>query len=60
VCDDYREHIFKTRGCEIIIDTLSLQECEEAVFKCIDRSGPIELVVGENKIRVSIDIRGIA
>jgi hypothetical protein len=60
VCKEYREHIFETRGCEILIDALSLQECEEVVFKCIDRNGPIEVTVGDNKIRVSIDIRGIA
>ena len=59
VCKDYREHIFKTRGTEILIDTLSLKECEEAVFKCIDRNEPIELRVGDKQIRVSIDIRGI-
>ena len=59
VCKDYREYVFETRGCEIMIDKLTLQEAEEVVVKCIDRNGPIELVVGENKIRVSIDIRGI-
>jgi hypothetical protein len=59
VCEEYREHIFKTRGCEVLIDTLSLKECEEAIGSNMEREGPIELKVGDNQIRVSINLRGI-
>lgn len=60
VCKDYREHLYETRGCEVLIDTISLRECEEAVGIGVERKGPIELRVGDVGIRVSIDIRGIA
>ena len=61
VCEEYRENLYETRGCEVLIDTISLRECEEAVGSKVGRKGgPIELRVGDNKIRISIDIRGIA
>ena len=60
VCEEYREHVFKTRGIDVLIDKITLQECEEAIGANMERQGPITVRVGDNKIRVSIDIRGIA
>lgn len=59
VCKEYRDHLYKTRGCEVLIDKITLQECEQVVVSCIGQ-GDIDLRVGDKKIVVSIDVRGIA
>jgi len=59
VCEEYREHIFETRGCEIIIDPFSLRECERAIAINLEKKN-FELNVQDNIVKISIDIIGIS
>ena len=59
VCEEYREHIYKTRGCEVLIDKITLRECEGAIGANIERDGPIAIQVGDKQCEIVINIRGI-
>ena len=62
VCEEYREHIYETRGCEVIIDTISLRDCEEAIGSTIEEQGLAAITVSDGRVRVGVNIhiRGIA
>jgi len=60
VCEEYREHIFKTCDVEIIIEPFSLRECKRAIAIINLERNNFELNVQDNTVKISIDIIGIA